>query len=79
PAYSDKISRSGHRMGELNDPEKLCADLMNDFSENKSLFDALGVEIPNEKELLKELQIYKEKLAKFITNTTRLVWKKLAD
>lgn len=79
PAYSDKISRSGHRMGELNDPEKLCADLMNDFSENKSLFDALGVEIPNEKELLKELQIYKEKLAKFITNTTRLVWKKLDD
>ncbi|MDO5045369.1 adenylosuccinate synthase [Campylobacter sp.] len=79
PAYSDKISRSGHRMGELNDPEKLCADLMNDFNDNKSLLDALGVKIPDEKELLKELKFYKEKLSKFITDTTRLVWKSIDE
>lgn len=77
PAYSDKISRSGHRMGELNDPQKLCRALMNDFEQNRCFFDALEVKIPSEEELLKELKFYKEKLAKFITNTTRLVWKEL--
>lgn len=77
PAYADKISRSGHRMGELLDPEKLCDDLMNDFSENKSFLDTLGVVIPSKNELLDELKLYKKELGKFIANTTQMVWKAL--
>ncbi|QKG30069.1 adenylosuccinate synthase [Campylobacter sp. RM16187] len=77
PAYADKISRNGHRMGELLDPEKLCDDLMNDFSENKSFLDTLGVVIPSKNELLDELKLYKKELGKFIANTTQMVWKAL--
>ncbi|QCD51909.1 adenylosuccinate synthase [Campylobacter sp. RM16192] len=79
PAYADKISRSGHRMGELLNPEKLCDDLMNDFSENKSLLDTLGVVIPSKNELLDELKLYKKELGKFIANTTQMVWKALDE
>ena len=79
PAYADKISRSGHRMGELLNPEKLCADLMNDFNENKSLFETLGVRIPSESELLEELKIYKNELGEFIADTTLMVWKALDE
>jgi len=74
PAYADKINRVGQRAGELLNPEKLCQNIMNYFIENKVIFDAMNVSVPNEKELLEELVIYNEKLGKFITNTTNLVW-----
>ena len=79
PTYADKISRSGHRVGELLEPERLCEALMSDFEMNKSLFNALGVKIPKRDELLEELKRYKEALAPYITNTTRLIWKALDD
>ncbi len=79
PTYADKISRSGHRVGELLEPERLCDALMHDFETNKCVFDALGVKIPNENELLEELKRYKEVLAPFIANTTNLVWKALDE
>ena len=50
---------------------------MHDFEENKAIFDALGVKAPGRDELLNELRHYKEVLAPFITNTTRLVWSAL--
>ncbi|MBR8461651.1 adenylosuccinate synthase [Campylobacter sp. faydin G-105] len=74
PAYADKISRGGHRVGELLDPEKLCASLVDDFATNKVIFDALGIKIPSKTELLDKLKGYRDALAPFITNTTRLVW-----
>jgi len=74
PAYADKINRIGRRSGELLNPAKLCSDVMNYFSENKVIFDAMNVSVPNEKDLLDELTMYNEKLGKFITNTTNLVW-----
>jgi len=74
PAYADKINRIGQRAGELLNPEKLCANIMSYFAENKVIFDAMDVAVPNEKELLEELTIYNEKIGKFITNTTNLVW-----
>ena len=79
PTYADKISRSGHRVGELLEPERLCDALMHDFETNKCVFDALGVKIPEENELLEELKRYKEVLAPFIANTTNLVWKALDE
>jgi adenylosuccinate synthase len=74
PAYADKINRIGHRAHELLAPENLCANIINYFKENKIIFDALGVDIPNEVELLEELKGYEAKLNKFIVNTTNMIW-----
>jgi len=74
PAYADKINRIGHRAGELLNPTELCNNILCYFKENKVIFDALNVSLPNEKELLEELNLYSEKLGKYITNTTNLVW-----
>ena len=74
PAYSDKINRIGQRAGALLNPEQLCADVMDYFKQNKVIFDALEVAIPNKEELLIELKSYKEQLGKFIANTTNIVW-----
>ncbi len=77
PAYADKINRVGHRAEELLNPESLCKNIMSYFAQNKVIFDALQVEVPNETDLLKELKFYNEKLAVFITNTTNMVWEAL--
>ena len=79
PAYSDKINRVGHRVGELLDPAKLTKSILDYFEQNRAIFDVLEIATPNEKELLEELTAYKEKLAVFITNTTNMVWKALDE
>lgn len=79
PSYSDKISRSGHRIGELADTTKLTAKILQQFEENKAYFDYLGVEIPTEADLKKELDHYKDELSKFIVDTTDILWKALDD
>lgn len=77
PAYGDKITRVGHRVGELLNPKKLTKDIMSYFEIYKPIFDAMKVEIPNEDELLKDLEEYKEKLGEYITDTTLMVWEAL--
>ena len=77
PAYSDKINRVGHRVGELRDPKKLTAKIMEYFEQNKPVFDAMGVQTPNEVELLQELEGYSQKLLPFITDTAVMVWEAL--
>jgi adenylosuccinate synthase len=79
PAYSDKINRIGHRVGELLNPEALCAKVMEYFEQNKVIFDAIGVETPNSEEFLVTLEGYNKILAPFITNTTNMVWKALDE
>lgn len=79
PSYADKISRTGHRVNELLEPNKLCLALMKDFKHNEPYLKALGIEIPNENTLLKHLQEFKEKLAPFITDTTRMLWQGLDE
>ncbi|CAD7287537.1 Adenylosuccinate synthetase [Campylobacter majalis] len=79
PTYSDKVSRTGHRISELAEPERLCEAIMIDFENNKAVYEALGIATPNEKQLLADLKRYKEVLAPFITNTTNLVWKALDE
>ncbi len=77
PAYSDKINRVGLRVGELLDPEKLCASIMEYFAQNRAIFDVLEIETPAEAALLEELKGYKAALGSFITNTTQMVWEAL--
>lgn len=79
PAYSDKINRVGHRVGELLNPVKLTASIMEYFNQNRDIFDILDLKTPNEAELLVEIQEYNSKLAPFITNTTNMVWRALDE
>ncbi len=74
PAYGDKVARVGHRVGELLDPAKLTAKITAYFEMNKAIFDAMGVDLPSESELLGQLEGYKKALEPFITDTTLLVW-----
>lgn len=79
PSYADKVSRAGHRVSELLEPQKLCSALMKDFKHNEAYLKALHIEIPSESALLKDLQEFKEKLAPFITDTTRMLWQALDE
>jgi len=79
PAYGDKIARVGHRLGELLNPTKLTDKIMAYFAQNKKLFEVMGVETPNQAELLKELEEYNSILAPYIVDTTLLVWEALEE
>lgn len=74
PSYADKISRSGHRMGELKDIEKLTEDIMEHFEQNAAVFKAMNIALPSKKELQAELVEYAKVLLPFICNTTKMTW-----
>ena len=77
PAYAEKISRNGFRVGELLNPTKLTASILEYFEQNRVIFDVLEIDTPNEVELERLLNGYKEKLEPFIANTTNMVWEAL--
>jgi adenylosuccinate synthase len=77
PAYSDKINRTGFRVGDLLNPSKLCSAIIEYFEQNRAIFDIYEIPTPLQAELLAELEGYKAKLAPFITDTTQMVWKAL--
>ena len=79
PAYVDKIARVGHRLGELQDCAKLTEKIIVYLEQNKDLLSVLDVDIPNESELLDELESYKKVLTPFIVDTTLMVWNALAQ
>jgi len=79
PAYADKINRTGFRVGELLNPTKLTASIIEYFEQNRQIFDIYKISTPLESELLAELESYKAKLAPFITDTTQMVWKALDE
>jgi len=79
PAYSDKINRIGHRVGELLNPEALCQKILDYFEQNKPIFDVMNLEAPKKADLLAELTQYNNKLGSYITDTTQLVWKALDE
>jgi adenylosuccinate synthase len=78
PSYSDKISRSGMRIGMLKNLDKLESDLDSYFEMNKPLFDALNIDINREK-LSSELREYREKLLPYITNSRNYLWNSLDE
>jgi adenylosuccinate synthase len=77
PAYALKIERNGHRLGELRDVEKLVSSLMKYFENNSIYFKALDINVPDKKELKKELEEYAKFLKPFLCDTTHLVWSEL--
>jgi len=52
PAYSDKINRVGFRVGELLNPTKLCASIIEYFEENRAIFDIYDIATPIKAEYL---------------------------
>ena len=79
PAYADKISRSGHRVGELKDIDTLFEKIVEYLKQNRPLLDAMGVEIPNKTSLKDDLKRYQDALLPFITDTTQMIQKNLKD
>ncbi len=74
PAYADKISRHGHRVGELLNPQKLATSLNSEFSANSALLSSLNIAAPSYDELLAEIISYKNALEPYIADTTQLLW-----
>ncbi len=79
PAYSLKIDRNGHRLGELRDTESFVISLMNYFKTNKEYFKVLGVKTPSKEELKRELDEYAKFLKPFLIDTTHLIWNELKN
>ncbi|MDX1809108.1 MAG: adenylosuccinate synthase [Sulfurospirillaceae bacterium] len=79
PAYGNKIERVGHRMGELQNTEKLAKSLIEYFDVNRVLFEALGIETLNYQDLKQELDSYAKVLLPYISDTTAMVWKAIDD
>ncbi|NPA81720.1 MAG: adenylosuccinate synthase [Epsilonproteobacteria bacterium] len=79
PAYSSKVERSGHRIGELRDIERLSESLKEYFEINKPVLETLGVEIPSFGKIKEELKIYQESLLPYIADTTKMVWDLLRE
>ncbi len=79
PSYADKISRSGHRMGELKDIEALTENIMEHFEQNAAVFKAMNISLPTKIELEAELIEYARALLPFICNTTKMVWDLMKD
>lgn len=79
PCYADKVLRTGHRVFELLNPQKLCADILADFAMYEDIFKAFDIKKPNENELLEELKSYKDFFEAFIIDTNLMLYKALSE
>ncbi len=79
PAYADKASRTGHRVGELRNPAKLAQKIVNYFEQYKKVFTVYGIQTPDQARLEKSLDGYRQQLQDCICNTTNLVQDALAE
>ncbi len=77
PAYSDKVARQGHRIGELKDIERLTQKILDYFATNEPYFKALGINIPDEKSLKEELKLYQQELLPYVIDATNYIWELL--
>ncbi|PKM84017.1 MAG: adenylosuccinate synthase [Firmicutes bacterium HGW-Firmicutes-13] len=74
PAYFDKISRTGIRMGELINREEFTVKLKNTLSLKNEIFEKIyGVEPLNYKEILDEYQEYTLKIRDKVTDTSVII------
>ena len=69
PAYADKASRTGLRMGDLMRPEVFAAKLTQRIKENNAILKSHGLAPLNGKKILQDYLAAGEKLRPFVTNT----------
>lgn len=77
PTYADKISRVGHRVGELLEPKKLCDGIFATLKIHRGMLEALEVALPSYEDLLCEIEGYSNALKVYITDTTKMLWEAL--
>lgn len=69
PAYADKASRTGLRMGDLMRPDVFAAKLTQRIKENNEILKSHGLASLNGKKILQDYLAAGEKLRPFVTNT----------
>lgn len=79
PAYSEKIGRSGFRLGELRNVPVLTERVLEYFTQNKAIFEALEITLPTREELNAELNGFARELVPFLANTTQMAWKAMDE
>jgi adenylosuccinate synthase len=80
PAYEDKASRSGIRMGDLKDPKRLKERLKLVIGEkNFYIKNYLGSDPVDEKEVFEYLVDSSEKISRYITNTSLVLDGKIKE
>lgn len=77
PTYADKISRVGHRLGELRDINKLFNAIKEYLEQNRAIFEVLGVEIIDDASLRSDLESYQAGLLPLLGDTTNYIWEAL--
>jgi len=77
PAYADKVSRMGVRVGDLLELDRLIERLDHYYQINAPYFKGLGIPLPDLKKLRGELEFYRDRLAPYITDTTYYLWENL--
>ncbi|MGZ5207945.1 MAG: adenylosuccinate synthase [Sulfuricurvum sp.] len=79
PAYSEKVARAGFRLGELRNVATLTNRVLEYFVQNKAIFEALEISLPNREELTQELTTFSVALVPFLANTTQMAWKMMDE
>jgi len=74
PAYADKISRVGFRVEELLKPDSLIEKILEYFEQNKIIFKALDIKLPDKNTLTTQIHQYSNELSKYIIDTTHYLW-----
>ncbi|PIE74220.1 MAG: adenylosuccinate synthase [Deltaproteobacteria bacterium] len=77
PAYADKISRVGMRLGDLLDPDALLEKVRAHFQTNKAYFQELGIAQFDENKYRLDLNTFSQKLSPFITDTRSLIYEQI--
>ena len=78
PAYSDKISRNGIRIGDLKNIENLQSKISKNLNiKNKILKEIYGKEEISEEYILKKIIEWNQKLSKYITNTEQILYENI--
>jgi adenylosuccinate synthase len=78
PAYSDKIARSGFKIGMLRDLDRLESALKEYLVQNGPIFESLNIEI-DINSVREKIESYANELNKYILNTTNYLWNALDE
>ena len=80
PAYSDKISRNGIRIGDLKDIDLLQKKISKNLNfKNKILREIYETEEISEKEIFKKIDNWHNKLSKYIANTEQIIHRNIEE
>ena len=79
PAYADRASRSGLRLGELLDPDSLRVSVVRLLAEKRATLAGAGIDLPGAESMVEELLGYGALLAPAIADTGRVLREALAS